>query len=524
MSYRRTRVERTKQANLRLICLLAGLLAAVALAAPSVSSAAVSAKEAESFVESIGVNIHTPYADTPYFTQFETIKQRLAELGVHHVRDVLQPDDPEQYQALNELANMGVHSTLILDYPQAGQSLFDELIAALKDHLAGATEAVEGPNEYSTRGFPDWKSELVAYQQRLYEEIKGDPSLSSLPVVGPSIVHGDQALLGDISGFLDYGNIHSYPEGNAPEYKMGLNVERAEINSGSKPIMATETGYTTATGWTPMNTGENRPVPEDVMATYMPRLFFEYFSRHIARTYSYELLDEQPDPELDDREANFGLLRNDLSEKPAFAALRNTIEILEDPGPTFAPDPLSYTLSGATANLHSVLLEKRDGSFYLALWRIVSVWDPIGRTALEPPPEPVTLAVAPGLAAVAEYLPNSSSQPIWSAPETSEPLTIDVGPAVVIVKLTPAEADSASQLTSATSGLPAGPGEEISPAPHCVVPELRGRKLKVGRKKLKHANCRLGRVRGGPSRTVIKQNPKPGRILAPGSRVSVKLD
>jgi hypothetical protein len=353
------------------------------------------------------------------------------------VRDELFSNEPDQYEALDSLADDGIGVTTIIGSPAEGIPTLEERIAILKTDLAGSVEAVEGPNEYSTQGSPDWKEELLVYQQRLYEEVKGDPALSSLPVIGPSIVHNDQAELGDISQYLDYGNIHSYPEGNGPEYRMGLNVERAELNSETKPIMATETGYTTAVAWNPAGPGENRPVPGDVMATYMPRLFFEYFSRHIARTYSYELLDQRPDPEHDDRESNFGLLRNDLSKKPAFDALANTIRLLEDPGPAFTPGSLDYTLSGETANLHRVLLEKRDGTFYLALWRITSVWDPIAKTALDPPSEPVTLEVQPGIETASEYLPNVSTAPVRTLTEPSQ-VSVGVGPAIVLIKLTPA--------------------------------------------------------------------------------------
>jgi IPT/TIG domain/PASTA domain len=59
----------------------------------------------------------------------------------------------------------------------------------------------------------------------------------------------------------------------------------------------------------------------------------------------------------------------------------------------------------------------------------------------------------------------------------------------------------------------------------CVVPKLTGKKLKAARKKLKHANCRLGKVRGHRSKRakVRKQSPKPGRALPPGSKVNVKV-
>ena len=59
----------------------------------------------------------------------------------------------------------------------------------------------------------------------------------------------------------------------------------------------------------------------------------------------------------------------------------------------------------------------------------------------------------------------------------------------------------------------------------CVVPKLKGKKLKADRKKLKKADCKLGTVKGHKSKSarVKKQNPKPGKVLAPGAKVNVKL-
>jgi PASTA domain/IPT/TIG domain len=62
----------------------------------------------------------------------------------------------------------------------------------------------------------------------------------------------------------------------------------------------------------------------------------------------------------------------------------------------------------------------------------------------------------------------------------------------------------------------------------CAVPKLKGRKLKAAKKKLRAAGCKIGKVKkrkGATAKTgkVVKQNPKPGRILAPGTAVKVVL-
>jgi hypothetical protein len=62
----------------------------------------------------------------------------------------------------------------------------------------------------------------------------------------------------------------------------------------------------------------------------------------------------------------------------------------------------------------------------------------------------------------------------------------------------------------------------------CVVPKLTGRTLKQAKLRLHGADCAIGKV--GEKRAarkmqgkVVVQNPKVGRVLAPGARVAVKL-
>jgi hypothetical protein len=418
----------------------AALLGALAVAAslaltPAVASAAPEpAKAADSFVDSIGVNTHTYYSDTAYYSRFDLVKQRLAELGVRHIRENLEPERPDQYQRLNELAASGVKSTLILGDPENGAEGLEELVSILKTELRGSVDAVEGPNEFDARGGADWAPRLSDYQQRLYDAVKSDPSLAGLPVIGPSIVQRrNQESLGDISSHLDYGNIHSYPDGNAPESNLGSWLERAALNSGSKPVIATETGYHTALN----STGEQNPVSEEAMATYMPRLFLEYFRSGVARTFSYELLDQKPDPGNSEAESNFGLLHNDFSATPAFNALRNTIGILADPGPAFTPGTLDYSLSGDRSNLRQLLLQKRDGSFYLVLWRATSVWNPNSRTALAAPSSTVEVDFARSVKSAEEFVPNVSAAPTASFPSGEEPIAVEVGAKAVVVKVVP---------------------------------------------------------------------------------------
>jgi hypothetical protein len=59
----------------------------------------------------------------------------------------------------------------------------------------------------------------------------------------------------------------------------------------------------------------------------------------------------------------------------------------------------------------------------------------------------------------------------------------------------------------------------------CVVPKLKGKKLKSGKKAIRRADCKVGTIkqRRGKHGKVVKQNPKPGKVLAPGTKVNVTV-
>jgi hypothetical protein len=59
----------------------------------------------------------------------------------------------------------------------------------------------------------------------------------------------------------------------------------------------------------------------------------------------------------------------------------------------------------------------------------------------------------------------------------------------------------------------------------CVVPKLKGKKLKAVRKALTTADCKLGTVKGKKGKTakVKGQGDRPGSVLSPGSKINVRL-
>jgi hypothetical protein len=59
----------------------------------------------------------------------------------------------------------------------------------------------------------------------------------------------------------------------------------------------------------------------------------------------------------------------------------------------------------------------------------------------------------------------------------------------------------------------------------CLVPKLKAKKLKSSKQVIRQANCKVGTVkhRKGKRGRVIKQNPKPGQVLAPETKVSITV-
>jgi hypothetical protein len=109
-------------------------------------------------------------------------------------------------------------------------------------------------------------------------------------------------------------------------------------------------------------------VTEAAAAAYVPRDYLESFAAGARRAYLYELADEKPDPAGTDSEQHFGLLREDLSPKPAFATLQQLLaDIRSSPGDG---DRRPVAVQAA-ADVRSLLLDRPDGSRALVLWRRV---------------------------------------------------------------------------------------------------------------------------------------------------------
>lgn len=361
-------------------------------------------RSATHFVDSVATNAHWGYYDTNYHIAYDRVKDLLARSGIRHVRSW-------STERAADLRGRGLLSTALIDSDMNGRGDPAQMLESIKPLvLAGHVVAVEGPNE------PDlfWKDGNRSYkglrfpagpklwQEDLYRAVKADPATARLKVIGMSFGGtywggGHPYRWGELASSCDWGNFHPYPSGNpyTDQYPYAgiqqyyadstfpsaaldlhpLNFDTYRPPFASKQMVATETGYST---W---KWGQS----ERTQGRYMPRLYAENFRLGIARTYGYEFIDLFNEPAGEERDRHFGLLRNDLSPKPAYRAVASMMAAVRGDlsgvdvtrnlrGELRITPPAGYD----AIYLHHLALQRRDGTVVVVLWHEVSSEDQVG--------------------------------------------------------------------------------------------------------------------------------------------------
>ena len=401
------------------VALFTTLIACNVLPMSSVKTHPEVARSAYSFVNSLGIVIKLQRRSTAYSRYDELIRPKLKELGIRHIRDEARPKQKHMHHKFNDLATIGIKSTLIMD-PRWNVTPKNAVILAKK--MAGAIEAVEGPNEWDLHPDleyqgKDYPQGVRNFQADLYKAIKADPATAHLPVLSPSVSESEHITqLGKVA--CDISNIHSYPRaGKLPSHKLDEEwIPAAKGTCDSASIIATESGY--------HNAVNKYGVSEQASAKYLPRLFLEYFNRDIQRTYIHQLLDLKPNPEADRPGWHYGLLRYDGSPKPAFFALKNLIALLQESDrvktDSLSLKSLDYKLVGNTTEIHHTLLQKQNGNFYLILWQDVLSYDVSAKKDILVAPQSVKLILKTQIEKATAYQPVQSLQPLKQYTKTQQ--------------------------------------------------------------------------------------------------------
>jgi hypothetical protein len=379
---------------------------------------------AERFLDSVGVVAHFNYIDTTYAHRAELIGL-LRELGVGHLRDAApQPEQQPLIAGLQAARDLGIRATL-----HAGDVTRPPEVAvadALR-LLPGGVEAFEGPNEPDNTGDPAWPATVRAYMPRLDAAVR--QRAPGADVVGPSFVHpvaSRMLLPADLPGLA---NEHPYSGGEPPEQAIGTAVRNIPAALRRRGVVITEAGFHNAL----RATTDQPPSSEEAAAVYLPRVLLSAFGAGVRRTFVYELADNKPDPGLADAVQHWGLIRRDLSRKPAFGAIRTLLAAVRaSPGPAARPGP-SWRLR-TERSVQRLTLRRRDGSRILALWRPVSVWDTSARAPVSAHAVPAELTFDVPARDVTVWRPSASDRPVLRRASAKQ-VSFDVGADVVLVSM-----------------------------------------------------------------------------------------
>ena len=375
----------------------------------------------DKFVSSVGVATHFNYWDLlPYGNNVNSTIAAIKAGGFRFIRDGLSVDvnagsNNRYWGVMKQLTSQGIKLVLVtqpaylgnnqwVKAPYTNQSNLDTAVNRIG---AAGILAFEGPNEVDNNngswgGIPAYGANTRAYMSAMYRHAKQiAPSISVIGLTTTSSY--GSSFIGDISGSMDAGTLHPYPNGTLPASAL-LSTESNSgvLNAAHKPWWVTETGYYTAPHAT---TGVYQPgVSEAAQGKYVPRLYLDYFNAGIVHTSVYEIIDEHVSQA--DAEANYGLLRNDGSPKPAYTAMKNMLNLLADPGAAFTPStPLDYSLTGATNTIRQALFQKRDGRFYLVLWNDVQVYNTSSKSDVSNSNVPVVVNFTTAPRSISKYQP-----------------------------------------------------------------------------------------------------------------------
>lgn len=404
------------------------------LLAVQTSYAQVQAIQADDVVNSIGVNTHFSYTNTYYYQEYAETIAAIKAAGIRHIRDGYNPwpAGSPMYTIHNAVAAAGIGTDLMIPFNAATTP--SDLVTF--QSLAKDVEMVEGPNEIDLNGGSNWLSDLLGF----VPTVKEIGSALNVPVLGPSLMEqADFYKVGNLAPMMTYNNLHIYfgdrnpgnngwGSGDKEGHVYGsINwwLDCAHGDAPGVPVYVTETGYNavpvTHSAW---------DVSESVAAVYAVQTVFEMLNHGINRSYIYELMDE-PSASAE------GIMNANLTPKPSYTAIQSLIGLLSDPGPSFTPGTLQYTLTGSTQNVHQLLMQKRDGSFYLALWVNAEIMNPVTLATINLAPQNITLTLdsAHGVQSVHNFQLNGT----LTQQSLNLPYAWQTGlyPIVTIVKIVP---------------------------------------------------------------------------------------
>jgi hypothetical protein len=294
----------------------------------------------------------------------------------------------------------GVHFDLIAHNVAIG-SIVSEGVALAN---ANALLSFEGPNEPNNfqityNGATGGKSQswipVAQYQRDLYAAVKAEPTVKNYPVFATSvggaendnvgmqfltIPNGAGILMPDGTRYADYANPHNYVKGggscgvlkdnqawNAADPTQSSCWDNLSHEYGitwykkfpgySDSQLLTLPRVSTETGW------GTDSISEENQGKVLLNVYLSQFKRAWTYTFIYELIDGGGSP----ASQGWGIYHSDLTPKLSATYIHNMTTILADVV-SKSPGSLNYSIPAAPPTVHDLLMQKSDGTFYLAVW------------------------------------------------------------------------------------------------------------------------------------------------------------
>lgn len=403
---------------------------------------------ARDFLSSLGVNTHSSAASGAYASSV-LVSRSLAYLGINTVRDNFVADGMGG-ALIEALAQTGVKFDFLTpsSLPSTGSAGLANYVSGLAgfETKYGAVRTVEGLNEANIQKFTassDWAPEAVAFQQALYNGVKGNAALAGTPVVNMSIgleSSTDYAKVGDLSAYSDFANAHAYAStlGNI-DSAMEQSIGRAGNASTGHATIVTETGYTTYTPYADLGVSELGQAKLTLTA------LLDSWENGAKQTFLYELIDSNLNYQAAEKEYHFGLFNADGTPKLAATAVHNLTTILSFGAVDGAMTTAGYSIGSAPSDGHATALSKGNGVYDLLLWRDAPVWDPVNKQDLSPASADMLIDLGKLQEAVYVYDPLKGTTPVAVyhgvsqivVPVGGNPLVVEIGASSPVVETTP---------------------------------------------------------------------------------------
>jgi hypothetical protein len=334
------------------------------------STSGIKAIRADDFVEAIAVNTHLNWRKDLWGTN-PAWKQPFLDLGVRYTRSGMFRNNGA-IQDWKDIKAKLIYVSADGDQLEDKKAQVSETLNLLVEN-ASITCAVEGPNEVNEGHHAGWETRTRDFQQWLFAEVNSRSAIAGKPILSPTIWSREKSayeLLGDISGMCDATNLHYYTGGTRPTItSKGENSDSAgtldEAISDARGMAPGKPLWITETGWSQTGQGvalSQWDVTDLAAAKYWPRMVCEAFNRGVVRTAIYAFFDDDRSPPK-----YHGIMDRQFNKRKAYSGLKNMIAVFADPGASFEPGELALTMP--TSVSHLPLMQRRDGSFLLAMWQ-----------------------------------------------------------------------------------------------------------------------------------------------------------